>query len=130
MQSLIPSSLRAHGLLGGVICALNFGLQATAEEQHLVAKINKRQAPESFLPAPARRQEGMAPGQHRAHPAVLPPAPTARERGEGKGRGAPPSHCQVLVCSVSTHRLSNAFNAESGGWRLLKILSTFQADTR
>lgn len=42
VQSLIPSSLRAHGLLGGVICALNFGLQATAEEQHLVAKINKK----------------------------------------------------------------------------------------
>lgn len=126
MQSLIPSSLRAHGLLGGVICALNFGLQATAEEQHLVAKINKRQAPESFLPAPARRQEGTAPWQHRAHPAALPPAPAARERGEGH---LPPT-AGVLVCSVSTHRLSNAFNAESGGWRLLKILSTFQADTR
>lgn len=76
------------GCFGGVICALNFGLQATAEEQHLVAKINKRQAPESFLPALARRQEGMAPGQHRAHPAVLPLAPEGRERG----KGAPPSH--------------------------------------
>lgn len=126
MQSLIPSSLWAHGLLGGVICTLNFGLQATAEEQHLIAKINKRQAPESFLPAPAWQQEGMAPGQHRAHPAMLPPAPVARERGEGH---LPPT-AGVSVCSASTHRLSNAFNAESGGWRLLKILSTFQADTR
>lgn len=110
------SSLRAHGLLGGVICALNFGLQATAEEQHLAAKINKRQAPESFLPAPARRQEGMAPGQHRAHPAVLPPAPAARERGEGL---LPPT-AGVLVCSVSTHRLSNAFNAEIWWMEVIK----------
>jgi len=55
-QSLARSSRRAQGLLGGVIRALNFGLQAPAAEQHLLAKINKRQAPGSFLPALGRRQ--------------------------------------------------------------------------
>lgn len=125
MQSLFRSSRWAHGLLGGVICALNFGLQATAEEQHLLAKINKRQAPESFLPAPARQQEGKAPGQHGAHPAALPPGPLGKTEPCTSLRTA-----GVLVCSVFTHHLSNAFNAVSGGRRLLKILSTFQADTR
>lgn len=113
------------GCLAGVICALNFGLQATAEEQHLPAKINNRQAPESFLPAPARRQEGKAPGQRGAHPAALPPGPLGETEQCTSLRTA-----GVLVCSVFTHHLSNAFNAVSGGWRLLKILSTFQADTR
>lgn len=42
MQSLILSSSRALGLLGRVICALNFGLQATAGTKAL-AKTNKAQ---------------------------------------------------------------------------------------
>lgn len=125
VQSLIRSSHWAQGLLGGVIRALNFGLQATAGERRLLAKTNKRQAPESFLPAPARRQEGKAPGQHGAHPAALPPGPLGEAEQCTSLRTA-----GVLVCSVFTHHLSNAFNAVSGGWRLLKILSTFQADTR
>lgn len=79
VQSLIRSSGWAHGLLGRVTCALNLGLQATAEEQHLLAKINKRPAPESFLPAPARQQEGGVAGQHGAHPAALPPRPPGRD---------------------------------------------------
>lgn len=120
MQSLIPSSLRAHGLLGGVICALNSGLQATAEEQHLVAKINKRQAPESFLPAPARQQEGMATGQHRAHPAVLPPAPIARERererGEGEGHLPPTARSLFVVFPLIVSAMLLTLNLVDGGY--------------
>lgn len=112
VQSLIPSSLRAHGLLGGVICALNFGLQATAEEQHLIAKINKRQAPESFLPALVRRQEGMAPWQHRAHPAALPPAPAARERGTS----LPPPGSLFVVFPLIVSAMLLTPNLVDGGY--------------
>lgn len=70
-------------LLGGVICALNSGLQATAEEQHLLAKTNRRQAPESFLPAPARRQEGRHPGSPGHTLPRFPRAPAAKRSGRG-----------------------------------------------
>lgn len=42
VQSLVRSSRRARGPLGRVICAVRFGLQATAEERHLRAKINNK----------------------------------------------------------------------------------------
>lgn len=115
VQSLIRSGRWAQRLLGGVICALNFGLRATAEEQHLVAKINKRQAPESFLPAPARQQEGKAAGQRGAHPAALPPGPLGETEPSTSLRTA-----GVLVCGVFTHHLSNAFNAISWGMEVIK----------
>lgn len=108
MQSLILSSSRVLGLLGRVICALNFGLQATAGSKAL-AKTNKaqRHLKTSCLQQSSSSRESHQESHQQSQRAawstpctVLPPGPSA------KRSAAWPGAAGVLAFIVLSHHLS------------------------